>query len=364
MEYTVLVVDDNRASRECIYRHLQDECRVILATSGEQALKVCSKMRPDLILLAIEMAGMGGFEVLERLGERAELSTIPVIFLSTDNDTETEIRGLERGAADFIVKPVNKSILLYRIGHHLRFHRYQHLLEENVRDLEGGIVLGFAEIVEFRDANTGGHVGRSSRYVQILGKTLRKQSREVSDAMSEGDLDMIVRAAPLHDIGKIGIRDRILLKPGPLSEGEFEIMKTHSTLGGEILRRMYWRTPTQHYLKFAIQIAESHHERFDGSGYPKGLRGDEIPLCARIMAVADVYDAVTGNRCYRQGLSHEQTRGIIVDGAGTHFDPRLVEVFLKVETQFEQEFNLFRVESGGIAGGGGGVGMDISPRAA
>ena len=351
MENTVLVVDDDQWSLERIYRQLQGDYRVILATSGEQALKVCSKMRPDLILLDIDLPDMGGFEVLERLGKRAASSTIPVIFLSTSNDTETEIRGFERGASDFIVKPVDKSILLHRVGHHLRFYNYQHMLEENVRDLESGIVLGFAEIVEFRDADTGGHVGRSSRYVQLLGETLRKQSESLGDALSETNLDMIVRAAPLHDIGKIGIRDQILLKPGPLSESEFEAMKTHATLGGEILRRMYWRTPTQHYLKFAIQIAESHHERFDGSGYPKGLRGEEIPLCARIMAVADVYDAVTDNRCYRQGLSHEQTRQIIVSGAGTHFDPRLVDAFLEIETQFEQEFNLFLSEREGASGG-------------
>ncbi|MDR2092951.1 MAG: response regulator [Azoarcus sp.] len=344
MENTILVVDDNLSSLEYIRRQLQDDYRVIMATSGAQALKVCSKMRPDLILLDIEMPDMGGFEVLERLGETAALATIPVIFLSANHDVETEIKGFECGAADFIAKPANKSILLHRIGHHLRFHRYQHMLEENVRDLEGGIVLGLAEIVEFRDASTGGHVGRSSRYVQILGETLRKQSRELSNALSETSLDMIVRAAPLHDIGKIGIRDQILLKPGPLGEGEFEIMKTHATLGGEILRRMYWRTPMQHYLKFAIQIAESHHERFDGTGYPKGLRGEGIPLCARIMAVADVYDAVTDNRCYHQGLSHVEARQIILDGAGTQFDPRLVDAFLKIETQFEHESKLFRAE--------------------
>ncbi|MDR1461614.1 MAG: response regulator [Azoarcus sp.] len=344
MENTILIVDDNLASLEYIRRQLQDNYRVIMAMSGGQALKVCSKMRPDLILLDIDMPDMGGFEVLERLGETAALATIPVIFLSTNHDVETEIKGFECGAADFIAKPANKNILLHRIGHHLRFHRYQHMLEENVRDLEGGIVLGLAEIVEFRDACTGGHVGRSSRYVQLLGETLRKQSEDLADALSEIHLDMIVRAAPLHDIGKIGIRDQILLKPGPLGKGEFEIMKTHAALGGEILRRMFWRTPMQHYLKFAIQIAESHHERFDGTGYPKGLHGEEIPLCARIMAVADVYDAVTDNRCYRQGLSHEQARQVIVEGSGTHFDPRLIDAFLEIETQFKHESKLFRSE--------------------
>ncbi|MDR1855331.1 MAG: response regulator, partial [Azoarcus sp.] len=277
MESTVLVVDGNQADLRSIHRLLQDKYRVIEAKSVEQALKVCSKLRPDLILLAIEMPEMNGFEVLSRLGGTPALSTIPVIFLAENNDVDSEIRGFECGAADFVVKPVNKAILLHRIAHHLRFHHYQHMLEENVRELEGGIVLGFCEIVEFRDGKTGGHIGRTSRYVQLLGETLRKQSKKLADALPQTDLDMIVRAAPLHDIGKIGIRDQILLKPGPLARDEFEVMKRHSALGGEILRRMYWRTPTQRYLKFAIQIAESHHERFDGSGYPKGLRGEEIP---------------------------------------------------------------------------------------
>ena len=344
MQSTVLVVDDNQADIRNIQRQLRDAYLVIQAKSGEQALKVCSKMRTDLILLSMEMSEMNGFEVLEHLGRTPALSTIPVIFLSGSNDIEMEIKGFQRGAADFIAKPVNKSILLHRIGHHLRFHHYQHMLEENVRELEGGIVLGFCEIVEFRDGNTGGHIGRSSRYVQLLGETLRKQSKKMADLLPESDLDMIVRAAPLHDIGKIGIRYQILLKPGPLERDEYEVMKKHSTLGGEILRRMYWRTPTQRYLKFAIQIAESHHERFDGDGYPKGLRGEEIPLCARIMAVADVYDALTDDRCYRKGLSHKETRQIIIDGADRHFDSRLVEAFLKIENQFEHEFGQFRAE--------------------
>jgi len=334
MQSTVLVVDDNQADLRNVQRQLRDTYLVIQAKSGEQALKVCSKMRPDLILLTIEMSEMDGFEVLERLGRTPALSTIPVIFLSETHDIDIEIKGFQRGAADFIAKPVNKSILLHRIGHHLRFHRYQHMLEENVRELEGGIVLGFCEIVEFRDGNTGGHIGRSSRYVQLLGETLRKQSKKMADLLPESDLDMIVRAAPLHDIGKIGIRDQILLKPGPLTEDEYALAKEHTRIGGRILLNIYRRTPSQHYLKVAALMAEGHHERYDGHGYPCGLAGCDIPLCCRIMAVANVYDACITDRIYRRGMTHEEAHEIITKGAGTAFDPLVVKAFEEVREGF------------------------------
>ncbi|MDR1889567.1 MAG: response regulator, partial [Zoogloeaceae bacterium] len=305
MKNFVLVVDDNLVNLNAISGQLEELYRVVVAKSGEQALKICKRDAPDLILLDVEMPGMDGFETIAEFQKTPALSSIPVIFLTANRDTETEIRGLECGAVDFVTKPFNKAILLHRIAHHLRFSQYQRSLEHTVKELEDSIVEGFSEIVEYRDANTGGHIVRTSRYVDLLGRELRQRSPRFADELSPADLEMMVRAAPLHDIGKIAISDSILLKPGKLTAAEFEIMKTHAPIGGKLLRQMYNRMPTQRYLQYGIMIAEGHHEKFDGSGYPNGVAGEDIPVCARLMAVADVYDALIDNRCYRAGLEHE-----------------------------------------------------------
>jgi putative two-component system response regulator len=224
----------------------------------------------------------------------------------------------------------------------LRFFRYQRSLENTVRELEDNIVHGFSEIVEYRDSDTGGHIVRTSRYVELLGKMLilwQESGASIPGRniarLSHEELDMYVRAAPMHDIGKINVSDTILLKPGKLTPEEFEIMKRHASAGGQMLRKMYDRTPTQRYLKYAIMIAECHHEHFDGNGYPHGLSGDDIPLCARIMAVADVYDALIETRCYRKAMTHEEAREIILAGRGSHFDPLLVDLFWENEAGFQ-----------------------------
>ncbi|MDR1849370.1 MAG: response regulator [Zoogloeaceae bacterium] len=340
---TILVVDDNLVNLNYIAGQISESYRTILAKSGEQALKICVKERPDLILLDVEMPGMDGFETIGRLKDDARLNDIPVIFLTSNRDTESELRGLECGAADFVTKPFNKLILLHRIGHHLNFYRYQRSLEKTVRELEDSIVHGFAEIVEYRDADTGGHIVRTSRYVDLLGqKLIAWQDSGASipgrniEALSQEELDMYVRAAPMHDIGKIAISDTILLKPGRLTPGEFGIMKKHAMMGGSMLRRMYRRTPTQRYLKFAIMIAEGHHEHFDGNGYPYGMSGDDIPLCARLMAIADVYDALIETRCYRKAMTTDEAKDIILKGRGSHFDPLLVDLFEENESRFQE----------------------------
>jgi putative two-component system response regulator len=335
MKSFVLVVDDNLVNLNYISGQLEALYRVVLAKSGEQALRICKREAPDLILLDVEMPGMNGFETIAEFQKTLALASVPVIFLTANRDTETEIKGLECGAVDFITKPFNKSILLHRIAHHLKFSQYQRSLEHTVKELEDNIVKGFSEIVEYRDTNTGGHIVRTSRYVDLLGKGLRERSSRFAEELTPDELDIIVRAAPLHDIGKIAISDAILLKPGKLTPEEFEIMKTHAAIGGKLLRQMYERMPTQRYLKYGIMIAEGHHEKFDGSGYPNGLAGENIPLCARLMAVADVYDALIDNRCYRSGLKHEAACEIIKNGKGAHFDPLLIDVFMEVQDQFQ-----------------------------
>jgi putative two-component system response regulator len=328
----ILAVDDNLVNLKQINGQLSDSYRLMLAKSGEQAIKICAQERPDLILLDIEMPGMDGFETISKLKQSPVLSRIPVIFLTASNDAETEVRGLESGAMDFITKPFEKSILIHRIELHLRFSEYQQHLENTVKELENSIVTSFSEIVEYRDANTGGHVIRTSTYALMIGRELQRKKIYPSQ-LSDDELDMIARAAPMHDIGKIGVSDVILLKPGRLDDEEFKLMKKHTTVGAEILRSMYSRTPTQHYLRYAIMIAEGHHEKFDGKGYPYGISGENIPLCARIMAVADVYDALVDDRVYRKAMSHSDACDIIMGGKGAHFDPDIVDAFVTVNEE-------------------------------
>jgi putative two-component system response regulator len=321
-----MVVDDNIVNLKYIEGQISGRYRVILAKSGEQAITICYRERPDLILLDIEMPGMDGFETIACFKQDMVLRYIPVIFLTAHRDTATEVRGLKSGAVDFITKPFEKSILMHRVELHLLLSEYQRQLEDKVKELSDCLSTSFSELVECRDANTGGHVVRTSKYVDLLGHELQRRGLFRSE-LTDFYLDMMVRAAPLHDIGKVSISDVILLKPASLSYGEFETMKTHTTLGARIIRAMYSRMPTQRYLQYAVMIAESHHEKFDGSGYPLKKRGDEIPLCAKIMAVADVYDALVDNRVYRKAMTHDQAYKIIMEGKGTHFDPKITDAF-------------------------------------
>lgn len=328
----ILVVDDNISILKQISAHLNDNYEVSLAKNGMLALEICAKEKPDLILLDVEMPDMDGFDVISQLKQNPLFDRIPVIFLTANHDTETEIHALESGARDFIMKPAEKSILLHRIELHIRFASYQAQTEQDVMTLSDSIATSFAEMIEFRDENTGGHVVRTSQYVDLLGKELIKEGL-FSSELDLGELQMMVRAAPLHDIGKIAISDRVLLKAGQLDDVEFSIMKRHSEIGGEILERMCQRMPAQRYLRYACLIASSHHERYDGKGYPSGLAGNKIPLCGRIMAVADVYDALIDNRVYRRGMGHHQATSIIFGNEGTQFDPAIINAFRNIQDE-------------------------------
>ncbi|MDR0877858.1 MAG: response regulator [Treponema sp.] len=332
----ILVVDDNITNLKYIQLQLAENYQVLLAKSGPQALQIGISQLPDLILLDIDMPGMDGFETIRRFRENPLLCRIPVIFLTANHDIALEIKALESGARDFITKPFEKSILLHRVDLHLRFSQYQQHLEDTVKELEDSIVLSFSEIIEARDPNTAGHVRRTTQYVTLLGEELLRRGT-FPEELTERELTLMSRAALLHDIGKIGVSDLILLKPGRLDDKEFTVMKTHTTIGAGILQSMYERTPTQHYLRYAKMIAEGHHEKYDGSGYPLGLCGNEIPLCSRIMAVADVYDALVANRVYRKGMSHAEACMHIIDGKNTHFDPRIVDAFEAISEKFAVE---------------------------
>jgi putative two-component system response regulator len=329
------VVDDNLAILKQISSFLADDYQVLLAKSGPLALQICIREKPDVILLDVEMPEMDGFDVLTQLKTNPYLNRIPVIFLTAHHDAEAETRALESGARDFITKPVEKRILLHRIELHLKLASYQAHTEQTVMSLSDNIAISFAEAIECRDENTGGHVIRTSKYVDVLGNKLIEDG-VFPDDINPAELQEMVRAAPLHDIGKIAISDMILLKPGRLDGAEFLTMKRHSEIGAAILNRMYRRMPAQHYLYYASLIAGSHHERYDGTGYPNGLSGDNIPLCGRIMAVADVYDALVDDRVYRKGMGHAQASSLIIESSGTHFDPRVVEAFKITQNQIAE----------------------------
>jgi putative two-component system response regulator len=333
MAKQILVVDDNLASLKQMGAQLGSHYEVSLAKSGAMALQICRQERPDLILLDVEMPEMDGFQTIAGLKDDPALSQIPVIFLTGNRDTATEIKALESGAMDFIAKPVNTDILLHRLELHLQFAAYQSSLENTVKELENSIVTSFAELVECKDDNAGTHVLRTGKYVEILGRKLLAEGI-FADELNEADLDMIIRAAPFHDVGKIGVSDTLLLKEGALTKEEYEEVKKHTLIGARFLDAIYRRTPEQHYLKFAKMIAESHHEKYDGTGYPRGLAGNNIPLCARIMTVANVYDGCITDRVYRKALSHEEACAVILDGKDTWFDPRIVEVFEGVKDRF------------------------------
>jgi putative two-component system response regulator len=328
----ILVVDDNLVSLKQIESQLGEKYIVLLAKSGMLALQICARQRPDLILLDEEMPEMDGFQTISLIRRNPYLSRIPVIFLSSRQDIEAE--AFKAGARDFISKPVEKNILLHRIELHLGFAEYQVHLEETVKHLSNSMAASFAELIEFRDENTGSHVERTAKLTEFLGSEILKRNIFAGEFMS-GELELIIRGSLLHDIGKIAISDAILFKPGRLTEEEFDAMKQHSLIGAEILDRLYMRTPTQRFLQYAKMIALSHHERFNGTGYPNGLSGDEIPLCGRLVALADVYEALTSERVYRAKKSHFEACRIIREGKGTYFDSRLVEVFEAIQEELE-----------------------------
>jgi putative two-component system response regulator len=331
----VLVVDDNIVNLKQAQILLAGKYSVILAKSGEAALSMCEQERPDMVLLDVDMPGMDGFETIQKLKENPELSQIPVFFLTAHNSTEIEIRALESGAVDFVAKPINKEILLHRLNLHLNLVDYQLSLENAVRELEDNVVTSFAELVDCKKDNTGNHVLRTGKYVKLLSDELLARGKFVKNLSGETP-DMIVRGAPFHDIGKLGISDVLLLNTAPLTETEYSEIKKHTTIGANLLRTIYGRAPTQHYLNYAAVIAGGHHERYDGKGYPNGLSGDEIPFCCRLVSVANVYDACLTDRIYRKALNHEEACSIIIEGRGTSFDPEIVCVFEAVSDKFAE----------------------------
>jgi putative two-component system response regulator len=246
-----------------------------------------------------------------------------------------QIKALESGAVDFILKPVNTDILHHRIELHLQLAAYRRSLEHTVKELEDNIGYSFAELLEYKDAHSTGHVLRTCKYVELLCQALLEQ-KTFGDEFSREEADLIIRAIPFHDIGKIGVSDRVLRKQGTLTAEEYEEIKKHTVIGAQVLQRIYDRTPHQPYLTYAHILAEGHHERFDGRGYPNGLAGVAIPLCCRILTVVNVYDACRTERIYRRALNHRESLYVIIGGKGADFDPQVVDVFESIGDKFSQ----------------------------
>jgi putative two-component system response regulator len=331
----ILLVDDNLVTLQQINAQLEENYEVSLAKSGSQALLICFQIVPDLILLDLDMPEMDGFETMTMIKKNMALRHIPIIILTATHNSEIEVKALKNGAVDFITKPAEREILLHRIEVHLNLSSYNRQLEDKVRMLEDSIIASFSDMIEYRDESTGGHVIRTSKYINILAKELLKRE-EFKTELNDFTVDMMTRAAPLHDVGKIAISDVILLKPSLLNDDEFNIMKSHTTVGGEMLRNIFSKVPEQSYHEMAILIAECHHERWDGKGYPKRLKEEDIPLCARIMAIADVFDALVDMRVYKRPMSHQDACRVILSEKNVMFDPRVVDAFEAVRDQFSE----------------------------
>ena len=341
MDKTVLLVDDDPAVLEVLRNCLRPLYRVIVATDGISALEL-AKAKPDLILLDVRLPDLTGYEVLARLQAESGAAQIPVIFLSSNDSAADITRGLQLGAVDYVTKPVIPSIVLARVQTHLRLRDQSAHLEEIVRertyDLESRTaelvqsqelaIVALGSLAEARDNETGNHIHRTRAYVEVMASQLA-QLPEYVNTISAKQWEMMWRSAPLHDLGKVGIPDQILLKPGKLTEAEFDIMKRHAAIGYEALHTAEVRTQSEKsFLCVAAEIAYAHHERWDGKGYPQQLAGEDIPLSARVMAVADVYDALISRRVYKAAMPADQALEIIREGRGSHFDPRVVDCFL------------------------------------
>jgi putative two-component system response regulator len=345
----IFLVDDNVLYLNTGKAALQGKYTVITIPSGEKLLPLLKNNKPDLILLDVVMPGLSGYDTIRLIKENPETADIPVIFLTGKNETESELLGLSLGAVDYIYKPFSKSILLKRIELHLLLQKQKEelldysdnllrMVKERTNDisnLQNGIITWAADMIEFRDEITGEHVDRVQKYLKLLFDSMQKIESFAAE-MASWDIEAFLKSAPLHDVGKIKIRDSILLKESKLTDEEFAEMKLHTLYGKMLLESLQNKVPNQAFLEYAKVLAYSHHEKWDGTGYPDNLKGKEIPLQARMMAIADVYDALISERPYKNALSHEKAMQVISSGRGTQFDPNLVDLFLGLSDRIRE----------------------------
>ncbi|PKL74726.1 MAG: two-component system response regulator [Candidatus Melainabacteria bacterium HGW-Melainabacteria-1] len=348
---TIMVVDDTPENLVLLSRILQPEgYKVMVLPDGKRALEAIRARQPDLILLDIMMPGMDGFQVCAALKADPATATIPIIFISALSEPLDKVKAFDAGAVDYITKPFNVMEVKARVGVHLdlsflqkELEYYNARLEERVREqvmeLSRGhlaLITAMSKLASVRDSETGDHIERTRRLCRLLAELLKK-TPAFADAIDEGFVENIYNASPLHDIGKVAISDYVLLKEGELLPEEFEVMKTHTTIGKEYLGQALAKSPGNKYLRMGMEIAGNHHERWDGQGYPVGLSGEDIPLSARIMSLVDVYDALRSKRSYKEAFSHDAVVEIMRWEGGRRFDPDILAVFLDNDAEFERE---------------------------
>lgn len=346
---TVLVVDDVEINLELLTETLDDFCQVLTAQNGKSAISVAKEKAPDLILLDIMMPGMNGFEVCKELKASKTTSSIPVIFVTAKGEEEDESGGFEVGAVDYIRKPIKPSIVSARVKNHLQLKRTKEELEAQKDSLEAKVeertkqitkiqeaaIRGMATLAEYRDPETGGHIKRTLNYMKLLAETLRENPK-FEGKIDDKWIDLLTRTAPLHDIGKVGVPDNILLKPGKLTKDEFKEIKKHPKYGRDALRASAEQSGEELFFNIGMEIAYTHHEKWDGTGYPRGLKGEDIPLAGRLMALSDVYDALISKRVYKSPFTHTKAANIIKEGRGSHFDPAIVDAFIEISEKFRE----------------------------
>jgi len=346
---TIFVVDDNLTNLTVAKSVLGDAYNISTISSGERLFKMLERSIPDLILLDISMPGMSGYDVIKVLKSNSKTFDIPVVFLTALDSEEIEYEGLSLGAIDYITKPFSPPLLLKRIEVHLLVesqkkelvnyaNNLEIMVEEKIRtvvELKNVVLKTMAELVEHRDEITGGHIDRTQRYVKVLIDAM-KASGVYLDEVNRWDEKLVIQSSQLHDVGKISVKDSILFKPGKLTYDEFEEIKNHTVFGEKVISNLINSTSDSEFLEYARIFAISHHEKWNGKGYPKGLAGDEIPLLGRMMAIADVYDALVTDRPYKVAFSHRTAVDIITADSGSHFDPALVELFVGVNDKFSK----------------------------
>lgn len=340
MKKLIMLVDDVATNLMTGKAALQELYDVMTVNSGIRALELLEKKTPDLILLDIDMPEISGYEVIKRIKSNDATTGIPVIFLTAFDDAGNEYEGLSLGAADYITKPFNEKILQKRIETHLLLAEHTNNLEklvekktEKIVQLQDAILGTVAELVEFRDDVTGGHIDRTTLYLKVLVEKMVERGL-YEESMSAWDINLLIQSAQLHDVGKISIPDSILNKPAKLTDEEFAVMKTHARLGKDVIEKIIGKVDESEFLHQASLMAYTHHERWDGKGYPQGLKAEEIPLQGRLMAIADVYDALISERPYKKAFTHDEAVKIISEGGGTQFDPLLTDLFNDIESEF------------------------------
>lgn len=347
---TILVVDDHPDNLLLMSELLANQYKVKVANSGAKALRIAQgAIPPDLILLDIMMPEMDGYEVCEQLKVDSRTKDIPVIFLTAKSEMRDEQRGLKIGAVDYITKPISPPIVLARIKTHLQLKAAADFLKDKNMFLESEVTKRTKEIVELqavtidmmasltesRDKETGYHIQRTQLYIKKLAKKMQNSPR-FAPVLTDEFIELLFASAPLHDIGKVGIPDNILLKPGKLDKEEFDIVKQHTRIGYEVIDRAEAKLGRKiPFLMLAKEVALCHHEKWDGTGYPNGFKGDEIPISARLMTIADVYDALISKRVYKPAMPHEEAVKLINAGRGSQFDPEIVDAFIEIAGEFK-----------------------------